>query len=271
MNLHVAPLSTRVWNDYCAMWDVRGGSVKGRPQPGIYVQTDDGVLVGGIQCFPTDGEWLFVEHLAMAEGLSREVAEEVVRYMIQVCKGYATVLAKNVIILNGVAWCGALLSSGGFERRAETPFIFAPKPLPLRPATDDQRVAVLLAELARAKEQLSGRRHSLEEGTAESRQAADARQRRERYDDEVGTRVPVMDVEAVVDAGRKVLEEIIDDPGPQAGSESFAGTDNEAESAKTLGMTLPEYREMVSMAQAKVAPDPKPKKKASGKKKASKK
>ena len=116
-SLYIAPFSLYHWYVYLDWFKQRDEPLPYPPKQMILIADEDtDELLGGACVYPTEGPWMFMEHVTFKPGLDNNLILRGVRLGVEAAKGLGASVGKRPVIHSSRRSIDAMLDSCGYTR-----------------------------------------------------------------------------------------------------------------------------------------------------------
>ena len=117
MNLLLVPITDEVWTTFRSWYQMRGlapPQETPRPERGIFVRADTGVLVAGCCLYTTDGPWFIAEEACANPGMPARLVYMAAQAILHQIHSYASLTGKKALCLPSTKGLLGLMRANGF-------------------------------------------------------------------------------------------------------------------------------------------------------------
>lgn len=127
MNLVLVPISEEVWTIFRAWYQMRGMQPPDcKPERGIFVRADTGVLVAGCCLYTTDGPWFIAEEACANPAMPARLVYMAAEIILLQIHNYAAMTGKKALCLPSTQGLLHLMRQRGFHDLNVVPLWAAP-------------------------------------------------------------------------------------------------------------------------------------------------
>jgi hypothetical protein len=120
-SLYIAPCNLYNWYVYLDWFKQRNLIFPVQPKEAIFIADEDNdELIGGACVYPTEGPWIFIEHMSFKPGLSKSLILRGMYHGMQAARGLGAMMGKRPLIHSNHPSIDAMLARCGYTKSEMT-------------------------------------------------------------------------------------------------------------------------------------------------------